>query len=124
MGGMAFDLPTAYLREVAVGLFIENRLARGEFVCRGRKIDLSAMQCPLYVLVGRDDQTTPPAQALAAVSSTASDQTEVAIAPCGHLSLFMGARTLTEEWPALAAWFRRDAAAQHTSRKSKRRQDF
>lgn len=109
----AFDLPSSYLREVAVGLFIENRLARGEFICRGRKIDLRTIRGPIYVLAGLDDRTTPPGQAIAAVRLTGSSSTQAVVAPCGHLSLFMGARTLAVYWPAIATWLLSDATEQH-----------
>jgi polyhydroxyalkanoate synthase subunit PhaC len=29
---------------------------------------------------------------------------ETALAPCGHLALLMGRRSLTEEWPRIAQW--------------------
>jgi hypothetical protein len=32
---------------------------------------------------------------------------ETAQADCGHLALFMGRRTLTEEWPRIARWLAR-----------------
>jgi poly(3-hydroxyalkanoate) synthetase len=110
-----FDLPSTYLREVAVTLFIENRLARGAFSARGRAIDLAAVQGPVFALAGRDDTTTPPAQALAAARLI--DATQTALAPCGHLSLFMGARTLTDEWIRVAEWLRADEALRRRNRR-------
>jgi poly(3-hydroxyalkanoate) synthetase len=41
------DLPGAYYLQVVEHLFKENRLAAGRFVALGRKVDLSALRCPL-----------------------------------------------------------------------------
>ncbi|ARN83646.1 hypothetical protein B1812_13765 [Methylocystis bryophila] len=99
------DLPGAYYREVALWLYRENRLIAGTFPALGRAVDLGALSCPLFLLAGAEDAIVPPAQVFAAASRVPADlAVETAIAPCCHLALFMGRRTLTEQWPGIAKW--------------------
>jgi poly(3-hydroxyalkanoate) synthetase len=99
------DLPGAYYRQVADWLYHENRLVAGTFPALGRAVDLGALRCPLFLLAGAEDTVVPPAQLFALVSHVAPDlEIETALAPCGHLALLMGRRSLTEEWPRIAQW--------------------
>jgi len=99
------DLPAAFYRQVADWLYRENRLVAGTFPALGRAVDLRAVACPLFLLAGAEDTVVPPAQLFALVSHVAADlEIETALAPCCHLALFMGRRTLLEEWPRIAAW--------------------
>jgi polyhydroxyalkanoate synthase subunit PhaC len=104
------DLPGPYYRQVFTWLYRENRLARGGFPALGRLIDLRALRQPLYLLIGERDAIAPPAQALAA-ARLVSGPVETARAPCGHLALFLGRRTLDHEWPRIAQWLSRSGAA-------------
>jgi polyhydroxyalkanoate synthase subunit PhaC len=99
----ALDLPGPYYREVITLLYRENRLAKGRFPALGRLIDLRALRQPLFVLVGDQDVVAPPAQALAA-ARLVGGPVATAHAPCGHLALFLGRRTLANEWPRIAHW--------------------
>jgi len=99
------DLPGTYYRQIAKWLYEENRLVAGTFPALGRAVDLSALRCPLFLLAGAEDVVVPPPQLFALVSHVAADlEIETALAPCCHLALFMGRRTLLEEWPRIAAW--------------------
>ena len=46
------DLPGRWYLQVITQLFKENRLAKGEFVGLGRKLDLRDITCPAYLLAG------------------------------------------------------------------------
>jgi poly(3-hydroxyalkanoate) synthetase len=98
------NLPGTFYLQVVEQLFRRNELARGQFRALGRVVDLSAIKAPLFLLAGLDDDVTPPAQLLAVVQQvgTPAQQIRTAVAPCGHLSLFMGARTLRQEWRQIA----------------------
>jgi poly[(R)-3-hydroxyalkanoate] polymerase subunit PhaC len=99
------DLPGVYYRQIAEWLYEENRLVAGTFPALGRAVDLSALRCPLFLLAGAEDVIVPPAQLFELVSHVAADlEIETALAPCSHLALFMGRRTLSEEWPRIAQW--------------------
>jgi poly(3-hydroxyalkanoate) synthetase len=105
------DLPGTYYLEVVERLFRRNEFARGEFSALGRTVGVSDVKCPLFLLAGRDDDVTPPPQVLSArsLAGTPPRRIEAAVADCGHLSLFMGRRTLRTEWPRVADWIRQAA---------------
>ena len=100
------DLPGPYHREVFNWLYRENRLALGRFCALGRRVDLRRLEQPLFLLAGERDEIAPPAQVFAAASLAGArkSDTATALAPCGHLALFMGRRTLANEWPRIARW--------------------
>jgi poly(3-hydroxyalkanoate) synthetase len=100
------DLPGTYYLQVVNWLFRENQIAEGSFVALGRRIDLADIRVPTLLLAGRDDKTVAPGQLLAAARliGTAANNIETVIEPCGHLSLFLGARTIDRAWHRIAAW--------------------
>ena len=103
------DLPAPYYRQVIDWFYRENRLAVGTFPALGRQINLRNLHCPLFLLAGARDLIAPPAQVFAAASLVAASESDIetAQADCGHLALFMGQRTLIEEWPRIARWLAR-----------------
>jgi poly(3-hydroxyalkanoate) synthetase len=100
------DLPGPYFLEVFDWLFRENRIAAGRFRALGRLIDLRELRCPLFLLAGDRDPIAPAGQVLAAatLTGTGPHDVETAIAPCGHLALFVGQDTLKNIWPRIARW--------------------
>jgi len=86
-------------------LFKENRLAKGEFVALGRKLNLRDITCPAYLLAGASDvSTTPNKSSMLQISRHAEGPNCAEDGACGHIGLFMGARTLKEHWPSIAQW--------------------
>jgi len=69
-----------------------GQLATGRFTALGRRIDLSGVKLPIYLLLARDDHVVAPAQMLAVQRLVGTPPAAIrrAIAPCGHLTLFMG----------------------------------
>ena len=100
------DLPGRWYLQVIQQIFQENRLAKGEFVALGRKLDLRNIKCPTYLLAGADDDITTPDQVLDAVKYIGTPKEQIAqkTVPGGHIGLFMGHRTLKETWPGIAKW--------------------
>ena len=100
------DLPGRWYVQVIEQLFKENRLAKGEFVGLGRKLNLRNITCPAYLLAGANDDITTPEQVLDAAKylGTPRDHIVQETVPGGHIGLFMGARTLKEHWPQIARW--------------------
>jgi polyhydroxyalkanoate depolymerase len=100
------DLPGRWYLQVIQQLFKENRLAKGEFVGLGRKLNLHDITCPAYLLAGADDDITTPEQVLDAAKylGTPKDKIEKKLVPGGHVGLFMGSRNLREVWPTIAKW--------------------
>ena len=52
------DLPGRWYLQAIRELFKENRLAKGEFVGLGRRLNLKSIGCPLYLLAGESDDIT------------------------------------------------------------------
>ena len=100
------DLPGPYFFEVCEWVFRENRIAAGRFRALGRRVDLRELHCPLFLLAGDRDSIATPGQVLAAATLTGAHarDIETAIAPCGHLALFVGKDTLQNIWPRIARW--------------------
>jgi polyhydroxyalkanoate depolymerase len=100
------DLPGRWYLQVITQIFKENRLAKGEFIGLGRKLDLRDITCPAYLLAGASDDITTPEQVLDAVKylGTPKDQIVQETVPGGHIGLFMGAGTLKDHWPRIARW--------------------
>ncbi len=106
------DLPGRWYIQVIDQLFKQNLLARGEYVALGRKLDLGAITCPLYLLAGASDDITAHQQVFAAEALMGTPTTKVTkrIVPGGHVGLFMGARNLKEVWPEIAGWITKNGA--------------
>jgi len=102
------DLPGTYYLEVIEKLYRRNELASGSLVALGQKIDLSRLGLPMYLLAGSADEVVAPEQLLA-VERLVGPQPEYVrheVAPCNHLGLFMGKRTLEEYWPRIVRWMK------------------
>jgi poly(3-hydroxyalkanoate) synthetase len=104
------NLPGTYYLEVVERIYKGNRFARGEFVALGRRLDPKAVTAPLFLLAARDDNVVATGQILAAAGLVGTPEAQVttAIASSDHVGLFMGARTVSDHWPAIALWL--DAA--------------
>ena len=100
------DLPGRWYLQAITQLFKENRLAKGEFVALGRKLNLHDITCPAYLLAGAADDITTPEQVLDAAKYLGTPRNRIVqeTVPGGHIGLFMGARTLKEHWPQIARW--------------------
>jgi poly(3-hydroxybutyrate) depolymerase len=98
------DLPGTYYLQAVEQLFKQNRLARGNFVALGRRIQLSKLECPVFLLAARDDVIVAPAQVFATERLVDQNRVTKATAPCGHLGLFMGKEVLSTVWPEIGRW--------------------
>lgn len=78
----------------------DNGLVHGSIRVGGRAVELSAIQCPLFLLAGSDDAVAPAGQvfALRHRVSTSKGQTLRLIAQAGHLDLFTAPEVLRGPW--------------------------
>ena len=104
------DLPGTYYLEVTERVFRQNLIARGRLVVLGRRIDLSEVRVPVFLLAGEDDIVVPRDQAFATARllGTQPAWLERASEPCDHLSLFMGRKVLSHSWWRIARWLQAD----------------
>lgn len=83
------DLPGRWYLQAIVQLFKENRLAKGNFVGLGRRLDLKDVICPVYLLAGEAGDITTPEQVFDAVKYLGTPPTaiEKKLVPGGHIGL-------------------------------------
>jgi len=69
--------------------------------------------CPVYLLEGEADEITSKEQVFAAEHLVGTPKAEIAkaIAPGGHVGLFIGENMLRGRWPEIARWMLQRAAA-------------
>jgi poly(3-hydroxyalkanoate) synthetase len=98
------DVPGAFYLWIIEHLFLNNELARGTLVVHGARVDLSAIDCPIFLLAGTKDHITPAEQvwALADLVSTPAERVSRELVDAGHLGLFMGRSALAEHWRPVA----------------------
>ena len=102
------DLPGRWYLQVIAQLFKENKLAKGQFVGLGRRLNLRNITCRAYLLAGASDDITPKEQVFAAekLLGTPAELIHKEIAQGGHIGLFMGRKVLQENWIRIANWLR------------------
>ncbi|MEN3300849.1 alpha/beta fold hydrolase [Pseudonocardia sp.] len=115
------DIPGAFYLWLVENLFWKNRLISGELEVDGRKVDMSSITCPLFLLAGSTDHITPPAQLFAAADAVGTPAKKITkrTATGGHLGLFMGRDALRHDWPPLLEAVRKlsDTDPRSTSRR-------
>ena len=98
------NLPGAWYLQAIQQLFKENRLAKGDFVGLGKRLNLKNITCPTYLLAGEIDDITPKQQVFAAERLLGSKAIVKTLAKGGHIGLFMGHGVLQTDWPPIARW--------------------
>jgi len=105
------DLPGTYYLEVVHRVFRENQIAEGRFVALGRRVRLSDVTAPLFLLTAVEDEVVPAPQTLAVARlvGTPVALVEQASEPCAHLALFMGRGAVRSSWSRVARWLAAEA---------------
>ncbi len=100
------DLPGAFFLEAVEQLYKRNELATGSFVALGQRINLKTVEAPMFLLAARDDELVAQPQLFAAehLVGTPAQDVRKQVAPCRHVGLFMGKRTLQDVWPSIVRW--------------------
>jgi len=100
------DLPGRFYLQAVQELFKENRLAKGKFVALGKRLDLKAIRCPLYLLGGARDDITPSDQVFHAGRLVGTPRHAIVQATDdgGHIGLFMRREVLEKHWTDIARW--------------------
>jgi poly(3-hydroxybutyrate) depolymerase len=88
---------TMYL-EVVQHLFKDNKLVNGHLEILGRKVDLSMIDHPLYLIAGNKDDITPPEQLFAIREHVCSESVEEKLADAGHIGVFMRDKVIQGIW--------------------------
>jgi polyhydroxyalkanoate synthase len=95
---------TAYA-EFVEAVYQENRLARGELVVGGDRVDPGAVEAPVLLILGAYDRLVPPAASRPFADLVGTDDVTTVEYPTGHVGLAMSARAHHDLWPEVAEWF-------------------
>jgi poly(3-hydroxyalkanoate) synthetase len=94
------DIPGAFYLWVVKHLFARNELAAGTLRVAGKRVDLSRIRCPIYMIAGERDHITPAPQVWSLENYVSTDPRDMTrrLAAAGHLGLFMGRHSLQDHW--------------------------
>lgn len=91
---------TTYIEQ----LYQDNALARGTHHVAGRRVDLSAITCPLLTIAAERDNICPVPSAAALHELVSSTDDELFLVPGGHVGAVVGSRAPKSLYPKLVGW--------------------
>jgi polyhydroxyalkanoate synthase len=100
------DVPMAgqLFREVAIEIFAQNRLVRGEFAVGGAPINFRRIICPLLNILGRFDELVPPRAGEPLTQLVRSRDRQTVVFPSSHVGAAVGIAAHETLWPAVGQW--------------------
>ena len=81
-----------------------NKLIKGEIELRGRRVDLSKIECSLLNIAGAKDIICPPSQTEATMDVVGSRDKEHLILDAGHVGLMASPEAKEIFWPRIRGW--------------------
>ena len=94
------NIPGKFYLE-AVRMFKDNTLVKGDMIICGRKVDLSTITCPLYLIAGEKDDISPAPQLFNMEKYVNSKEVFKLMVPAGHIGVFMGKKIIQNYWPSI-----------------------
>jgi len=88
-------------------LFVKNELFKGELEVAGKTVSLRSITCPVFLLGGEEDDTTPWQQVHNMRYAVGSLLVRWYLAPDGHIGLFIGQRSQAAYWTPILAQVRK-----------------
>jgi polyhydroxyalkanoate synthase len=82
----------------------QNKLAMGELELRGRRVDLSNIECRVLNIAGEKDFICPLSQAEATMDLVSSEDKEFLVVDAGHVGLMGGQVAKEGLWPWITDW--------------------
>lgn len=98
------DVPGAIYRRLIRDLYRDNKLIKGQFTLRGRKLDLRNITCPTMVLAAKGDSICRPQAARALIDAVGASQKVAHDLPGGHVASIVGPRAQKTCYPLLREW--------------------
>src|SRR5215204_204226 len=96
--------PGATFRQWISEFYQQNKLAKGEIVLRGRRVDLSKIEVPLLNIAGKKDHICTLPQAEATMNLVGSQDKEFFVLDAGHVGLMTGRGAKKGLWPKVSDW--------------------
>ncbi len=100
--GVSF--PGAAFKQWIREFYQENKLARGQIVLRGHRVNLSKITCPVLNVAGTQDHICSVPQAEATMRLIGSQDKEFFTMRAGHVGLLTSPDTKRILWPKLRSW--------------------
>jgi len=97
-------MPGRFFQELVTELYNKNKLIKGEFTIRGRRVDLRHIRQPLLVVAASQDNIVPPLAAKGLMDAVSSRDKEYLEMRGGHISVFSGRQANRVMWPKLDEW--------------------
>jgi polyhydroxyalkanoate synthase subunit PhaC len=118
---MNSDVPLAgrVFRGVAIEIFGQNRLVRGELLVAEKRVELWRVTCPLLNVIARFDELVPPRACEPLTNLVGSHDKLTIIFPSTHIGVAAGAAAHEKLWPAVGQWLsERDTRRRYVSETS------
>jgi polyhydroxyalkanoate synthase subunit PhaC len=97
-------VPGATYKQWVEDFYQQNKLVKGEMKLRGRRVDLSNIECPVLNLAGEKDHLVFRPQAEATIDLIGSQDKEFVVLDAGHVGLVMGRGAKDSLWPKVTGW--------------------
>lgn len=91
-------------RQLNRDIFIGNKIARGEFELRGRKLSLGDIRVPVLHVLAEHDHVVPYASSRDLIRLVGSKDKEEWVIKGGHVSVVAGLGAVTRTWPRMVDW--------------------
>lgn len=95
------SVPGDFFLQVVEELFIGNKLINGELIILGKKVDLSTINHPLFLIAGEKDDITPGEQLFNIEHYVKSQSINKYMLPAGHIGIFMARKIIDNYWPII-----------------------
>lgn len=96
--------PGEAYRQLIKEFMWENKLMKGELAVGGRKVDTTAITCPIMHIMAEHDHIAPYAATRPLTTLVSSREKEDVVLKGGHVSLVAGRNAWVRLWPRLSQW--------------------
>jgi len=103
-GDEALPVAGAAFLQMHHDIFIENKIVRGEFKLRGRKVRLGDIRIPVLHVLAEHDHVVPKAASADLIRLVGSTDKEEWIIKGGHVSVVAGVGAVARTWPRIVDW--------------------
>jgi len=103
-GADALPFAGAAFRTFANDYILGNKIVKGEFELRGRRLSLADIHIPVLHVLAEHDHVVPRESSDDLVRLISSEDKEEWVIKGGHVSLVTGAGAVTRTWPRLVEW--------------------
>lgn len=98
------EVPGKFYEEYITQGYQQNLLIKNELVVGGRRVTLKNIKMPLLILVGTNDNLTPPDATIPLAKAVTSKDKTVLENVSGHIGVSVGSRAHKQLWPQVVRW--------------------